>query len=137
MAQHWEIFRGGQTVPSSDRIGVSINQKNILTLSKYTYELLGRPPKVLVMFVKRDSTIGLAPTHRDDPDGFDVKPKGGGQNFTVHITPFCRHHGIFIEATERFAKPGLTREGFLTLDLNETINVSNRRKRPEGSGRRN
>lgn len=130
MAEHWEIFRGGQTVPSSDRIGVSINQKNILTLSKYTYGLLGRPPKVLVMFKKRDSIIALSPTHKDDPDGFDVKPKSGGQNFTVHITPFCRHHGIFIEHTERFAKPGLTKEGFLTLDLNETINVSNRRKRP-------
>ncbi|MDM7923967.1 MAG: hypothetical protein QUS14_16860 [Pyrinomonadaceae bacterium] len=129
MAQHWDIFRGGQTVPSSDRLGVSINNKNTLTLNKYTYTFLGRPAKVLVMFDKRDSVIGLSPTHADDPDGFDVKPKGGGLNFIIHITPFCRHHGIFIESTERFAKPGLTREGFLTLDLKETINVGNRRKR--------
>lgn len=111
------------------RLGVSINKKNILTLNKYTYGILGRPEKVLVMFDKRNSVIGLSATHKDDPDGFDVKSKGGAQNFFVHITPFCRHHGIFINQTERFAKPGLSREGYLTLDLNETINVSNRKKR--------
>lgn len=129
MAQHWDIFRGGQTIPSKERLGVSINNKNILTLNKYTYGILGRPEKVLVMFDKRNSLIGLSATHKDDPDGFDVKPKGGALNFVVHITPFCRHHGIFIEQTERFAKPGLSREGYLTLDLKETINVSNRKKR--------
>lgn len=131
MAQHWDIFRGGQTVPSNQRLSVSINNKNTLTLNKYTYGILGRPEKVLVMFDKRDSIIGLSPTHKDDPDGFEVKPKGGAQNFVIHITPFCRHHGIFLERTERFAKPGLSREGYLTLDLKETINVSNRKKRPK------
>ena len=129
MATHWDIFRGGQTVPSRDRLSVSINAKSILTLSKYTRRIIGDPEKVLVMFNKRENTIGLSPTHSADADGFDVKPKGGSQNYTIHITPFCRHHGIFIEATERFAKPTLTPEGFLTLNLNETINVSNRRKR--------
>lgn len=129
MVLHWDIFRGGETVPSSERLGVSINVKGILTLNKYTYGLMGRPAKVLVMFDKRDAVIGLAPTYEDDPDGFEVKPKGGGQNFVIHIMPFCRHHGIFVEATERFAKPGLTAEGYLTLDLKNTINVSNRRKR--------
>lgn len=132
MAQHWDIFRGGQTVPSNQRLSVSINNKNTLTLNKYTYEILGRPEKVLVMFDKRDSIIGLSPTHKDDPDVFDVEPKGGAQNFVIHITPFCRHHGIFPERTERFAKPGLSREGYLTLDLKETINVSNRKKRSLG-----
>ncbi len=81
------------------------------------------------MFDKRESLIGLSPTHKDDPDGFEVKPKGGGQNYVIHIAPFCRHHNILIEATERFAEPGLRPEGFLTLDLKNTINVSHRRKR--------
>ena len=129
MAIQWDIFRGGQTVPSNERLSVSINAKNVLTLNKYTREMLGRPEAVLVMFNKRDSVIGLSPTHAGDPDGFEVKPKNGGQNYIVHITPFCRHHNILIEATERFATPGLTREGYLTLDLKNTINVSNRRKR--------
>ena len=116
-------------MPSRERLSVSINAKNTLTLSKYTRRIMGDPEWVLVMFDKKEAVIGLSPTHKDDPDGFEVKPKGGGQNFIIHITPFCRHHRIFIEATERFAKPGLSQEGFLTLDLKETINVSNRRKR--------
>ncbi|MGD9561733.1 MAG: hypothetical protein AB7F88_05890 [Pyrinomonadaceae bacterium] len=129
MATHWDIFRGGETKPSSGKISVSINMKHVLTLNKYTRSLLGDPEAVLVMFDKRESIIGLSPTHAADKDGFQVKPKGGGQNFVIHIAPFCRHHNIMIEATERFAEPGLSREGYLTLDLKNTINVSNRRKR--------
>ena len=124
-----DIFRGGQTTPSNERLSVSINAKYVLTLNRYTRRILGEPEWVQVMFNKREGMIGLSPTHADDPDGFQVRPKGGGQNYTIHIAPFCRHHNILIHATERFAKPGLTREGYLTLDINNTINVSNRRKR--------
>ena len=66
--------------------------------------MLGRPEAVLLMFNKRDMVIGLSPTHAADPDGFEVKAKGGGCNFTVHAAPFCRHHSILIESTERFCK---------------------------------
>ena len=129
MAIHWDIFRGGQTVPSSERFSISINAQNILTLNRYTRRILGDPAAVLVMFNKRESVIGISPTHAGDPDAFEVKPKSGGQHYVIHIAPFCRHHDILIEATERFAKPALTREGYLALDLKDTINVSNRRKR--------
>lgn len=129
MATQWDIFRGGQTKPSNTRLSVSINHKYVLTLNKYTREILGKPPAVLVMFNKKDGVIGLSATHEADPDGFELKPKSAAQNYIVHIAPFCRHHNIVIETTERFAQPGLTREGYLALDLNNTINVSNRRKR--------
>jgi len=129
MATQWEIFRGGQTVPSNERLSVSINAQSVLTLNRYTREILGKPDALLVMFDKRERVIGLSPTHGKDPDGFEIKPKNGGQNYIVHIAPFCRYHNILIEATERFAMPGLTREGYLTLDLKNTINVSNKRKR--------
>lgn len=98
-------------------------------MNRYTRGILENPETVIVMFNKRDSVIGLSPTHAGDPDGFEVKQKGRGQNYVIHIAPFCRHHKILIEATERFATPGMTSEGFLTLDLKNTINVSNRRKR--------
>lgn len=129
MATHWDIFRGGESRPSNTRLSVSINAKNVLTLNRYTRKILGDPEWVLVMFDKRESVIGLMKTHPGDKDGFQVKPKGGGQNYVIHIAPFCRHHGIFIEATERFAQPGLSPEGYLTLDLKNTINVSHRKKR--------
>ena len=129
MAIHWDIFGGGQSIPSNQRLSVSINAKYVLTLNRYTRRILGEPEAVMVMFNKRESVIGLSPTHAGDADAFEVKPKGGGQNYVIHITPFCRHHDILIEATERFAKPALTREGYLALDLKDTINISNRRKR--------
>ena len=129
MGTHWDIFRGGQTVPSNERLSITINNKHILTLNRYTRKILGDPEWVLVMFDKRSSMIGLSPTHAGDPDGFQVRPKSGGMNYVIHLAPFCRHHNIMFENTERFAQPGLSPEGYLALDLKDTINVSNRRKR--------
>ena len=131
MAIQWEVFRGGQTKPSGERLTVSINKKGNLTLSTYACSLLGTPEKVLVMFNKRDTLIGLSPTHAADEDGFDVTPGSGGHNYIIRAAPFCRHHNISVEVTERFAKPGLTNEGYLTLDLKETINVSVRKRRKD------
>ncbi len=131
MAVQWEVFRGGQTVRGNRRITVSINKNMVLRLNPYAREVLGKPDAVLLMFNRRDSVIALSPTHAADPDRFDLKSKSNGQDWVIHTAPFCRHHNITIEQTERFAKPGLTREGYLKLDLKETIKV--RRRRPEKS----
>ena len=126
-SHHWEIFRGGQTMPRNKHLSATINRKHVLLLNRYTYNTLGTPEAVLLMYDSLQRTIGVSPTRAGDPDGFTVKLKNG-LNYIVHTAPFCRYHGILIEATERFVEPGLTREGYLTLDLKNTVNVSNRRK---------
>ena len=129
MALHWEKFTGGPTRAENTDFAITINAKNVITLNKYARKKLGEPEGVLLLFERKESLIGLVPTSLKDKDAFPLKPKGGGLNYVVHAAPFCRHHGIVIERTERFSHVDFDNEGILRLDLKSTHDVSNRRKR--------
>ncbi len=100
----------------------------MLTFNKFTAKALGNPEAVLLLFEKKESLIGIKPSTMTEKDAFPLKPKSGAMNFIVHAAPFCRHHNIVIERTERFDHPEIDDEGILRLDLKNTHDVSNRRK---------
>jgi hypothetical protein len=129
MALHWEKFKGGPTRPENTDFAITINAKNILTFNKFARKMLGEPEAVLLLFEKKESMIGLVAASLKDQDAFPMKPKGGGLNYIVHAAPFCRHFGIVIEKTERFDGPEIDDQGILRLDLKNTHDVSNRKKR--------
>lgn len=129
MVIHWEKFKGGPTKPENQDFAITINRKLVLTFNKYAVKMLGNPEAVLLLFEKQESMIGVVPSNMKDKDAFPLKPKGGGLNFVVHTAPFCRHFGIMIDKTERFVGPDLDDQGILRLDLKNTHDVSNRRKR--------
>jgi hypothetical protein len=95
LSTQWEIFRGGETIPSNKHLSVTINAKNVLLLNRNTRNILGNPEAVLLMYDRLKRMIGVAATHAGDADGFTVKLIGL-QNYVIHTAPFCRHHGIVI-----------------------------------------
>ncbi len=127
MTSQWQIFRGGETKPRNSDFAITINRDFVLKMNRYTRNILGDPEAILLMYNPDENVIGIAATHKDDPDGFSVKVKGG-ISYVVHTAPFCRHHGLFFQATEKFVMPGLTREGYVTLDLKNTSVASRRKK---------
>ena len=127
MSSEWEVYRGGETKPNNTNFAITINKDFVLKMNRYARGMLGNPDAALLMFNRDENVIRIAPTHIADPNGFRVKVKGG-ISYIVHAAPFCRHHGFFFEATERFVAPGLSREGYLTLDLKNTRVVSRRKK---------
>lgn len=130
MAIHWDVFKGGATRPSNDRINVTLNKKNVLTINRFTAKLLGNPEAVILMFDKKESVIGVVPSNLRDKYAFALKPKGRVNcNWVVNTAPFCRHFGIIIDRTEKFDDAELDDEGILRLDLRKTHNVSNRKRR--------
>lgn len=128
MAIHWETFKGGPTRAENQDFAITINYKNVLTFNKYAAKMLGNPDAVKLMFEKKESLIGVVASSMKDKDAFPLKPKSGGMNWVVHTAPFCRHHGIMIDKTERFNRPDIDEQGILRLDLKDTHDVSNRRK---------
>jgi hypothetical protein len=130
MALHWETFKGGPTKPENQDFAITINRKNVLTFNRYAVKALGNPEAVMLMFEKKESLIGIVASSLKDKDAFPLKRKGARDiNWTVHVAPFCRHHKIMIDKTERFEHPEIDEAGILRLDLKNTHDVSNRRKR--------
>jgi hypothetical protein len=127
MALHWETFRGGPTKPEKEDFAVTINRKYMLTFNRYAVKMLDDPDAVKLLFEKKESLIGIVASSRKDKEAFPLKPKGG-VSWVVHSAPFCRHHGLIIERTEKFDHPELDEAGILRLDLKNTHDVSNRRK---------
>ncbi len=126
---HWETFKGGPTKPENQAFAITINHKKVLTLNKFTVKTLNNPEAVILMFDKKESVIGVVPSNMREKYAFPLKPKGGGLNFVVHTAPFCRHFNIRIDKTEKFDHPELDDQGVLRLDLKNTHDVSNRKKR--------
>lgn len=128
MVLHWEKFKGGPTRLENTDYAITINKKHVITFNKYARKMLNNAEGVLLLFERKESLIGVVPTSMKDKDAFPLKPKGGGLNYVVHAAPFCRHHGIVIERTERFDHVDFDNEGILRLDLKMTHDVSNRKK---------
>lgn len=128
MALYWEAFKGGPTRPENHDFGITINYKSVLTFNRFAVNALGNPNAVKLLFVKKERMIGIVASSLKDMDAFPLKPKNS-VNWVINAAPFCRHHKIVIEKTEKFDHPEIDNEGILRLDLKQTHDVSNRRKR--------
>jgi hypothetical protein len=128
MALHWEAFKGGPTRKENNDFGITINRKSVLTFNRFAVDALGNPAAVLLFFEKQEKLIGIVASSLKEKDAFPLKPKNS-VNWVVNSAPFCRHHKIVIEKTEKFDHPEIDDAGILRLDLKNTHDVSNLRKR--------
>lgn len=134
MALHWETFKGGPTKPENQDFSITINKRHELTFNRYAVKMLGDPDAVKLMFEKSESLIGVVASNLKDKDAFPLKAKNG-YNWIVHLAPFCRHHKILIDKTEKFDHPEIDEQGILRLDLKGTHDVSIRRTRKSRADR--
>lgn len=125
----FEKFRGGPTQAPTERIYVTINKENVIGLNANCYRLLGKPPAVYLYFSRAKDIIAVEPVHSFRlPEAFPVKQKTS-VGWRINASPFCKHFGIKIDATERFIHPEF-RDRALQLKLSETVTVrQHRRKR--------
>ncbi|MBK8466210.1 MAG: hypothetical protein IPL32_10305 [Chloracidobacterium sp.] len=128
MALYWEAFKGGPTRPENHDFGITINHKSVLTFNRFAVNELNNADAVKLLFEKKESLIGIVASSLNDKDAFPLKPKNS-VNWVVNAAPFCRHHKIVIEKTEKFDHPVIDEKGILWLDLKATHDVSVRRKR--------
>jgi hypothetical protein len=99
----------------------------LIYLKGNCHRLLGRPEAVKLFFNRGKDRIAIKPGHARLADVFPLKEKSG--YFLLHASPFCRHFGIRLNATEKFVNPEIDNEGILHLDLATTVNVSGVRRR--------
>jgi len=124
----WEKFRGGQTLPNNERVHATIGKTGIIFINKNLHRLWGKPAAVYLYFNRAKDQIALEPTSPRLPEAFHVKEKNGG--WFIHASPFCRHFGIKLDTTHMFARPDLSDDGKLLLDLSNLVKIGGiKRKR--------
>ncbi len=131
MIRRWEKFTAGPPEPRSSRRYVSINPRGLILFNEKVYLEFGKPEAVVLLFDKANSMIGLSPANRKLKEAFPVRSKDS--YWFVRASVFCRHHGIRLNTTERFADPEIDGEGIMLLDLTRTVSAAqlypNTRKR--------
>jgi hypothetical protein len=132
MDRDFEKFRGGPTKSTADRIHVTINKENVIGINQNCYRLLGKPPAVYLYFSRNRDVIAVEPVQSPNlPAAFPVKPKTS-VGWRINASPFCKHFGIRLDATERFINPEI-RDGKLHLNLGETVTTRQIRRKKKSS----
>lgn len=127
MDRSFEKFRGGPTKPAQDRMHVTINKINVISLNKNAHRHLGGPMAVYLFFSREQDTIAIEPSSPRLPESFPVLEKNSS-GWRVNAAPFCRHFGIDIDTTLKFIDPEI-RDGALHLKLSETVSVAQVKKK--------
>lgn len=126
MAEYWELFKAGPNLAKDVRMHVTIDKKNVIRMNRVVHKMLGSPVAVALFFNKRHSMIGIVKADKDLKEAFPVVEHNG--TFIVHSRPLCKHYGIDIVGTQKFAAPNFDEEGIMRLDLSTTTRTANRKR---------
>lgn len=127
MERKFEKFVGGPTQSTHDRIYISLNKANLITMNNNCYRMLRKPAAVNLYYSRVDDIIAIEPLDNlRSPSTFPVKPKSSS-GWCIHASPFCKHFNIRLTTTERFITPAFV-DGALHLKLSETVTVRHHKR---------
>lgn len=121
----FEEYRGGATVPASERMHVTLAANGRIFFNRKVHALLGKPTGVYLYFSRTDDQIAVEPASSRLPESLPVLETK--QGWRVNAAPFCRHFRLKLDTTEKFIHPEIT-DGHLLLKLSETVTVSTPRR---------
>ncbi len=128
-AREWETYEGGPNESYASRLHVTLNSKSIMLLNQNVYRELGEPEAVMLMYDKRNQTIGVRRAVEGDVRPFPVKMHPKGSHFLVHTANFCRFYKIVPTYNLRFYEARIDGNGVLVLRLQKTEPVIARVRR--------
>lgn len=136
MDRSYEVFLGGATKPAQDKLHITINSQNVISLNANCYRRMGEPDAVRLAFSREYHTIAVVPCSPRLAESFPVLTKNNSGR-RINAAPFCRHFRIYIDSTLRFLDPEIDSDATLHLDLRKVVNVSQvrRKQRPRSESR--
>jgi hypothetical protein len=117
MKRNWQLCRHDDSGRHLTQ-HVTLNRAGEISLGRYTYEKLGQPEKVLLLYDAVTHTIGVQPTSGSAKHGFRIVPlKSGGR---IHARRLTAEFNLKVPHTLRFTTAEFDPDGILLLDLNNT-----------------
>ena len=123
----WIKFTGGPFEPFGERTYVSITGNGRILLNRRAYELIGNPKRIQLYFKPESGFIGISAAHERLGTAFPVRQYNGSA--VAHCSTFVRHFGISLKGTHKFVDVDLSSEGYLRLNLANTIQVGGHKRR--------
>lgn len=130
IVREWDEYHGGPIDTARDRLHVTLSGRALILLNRNVFKLLGEPEWAMLLYDRRNHTIGVRPAGPTDIKPFPVKRHIKGSHHYIHAKPFCRHHNILPTEHVRFTTPELNHEGILILDLQQTEPVVPKKRKP-------
>lgn len=117
MLRQWEEFPVGPGGRGPNDLRVTLSRKGEIMVGAKAFEKMGRPEVAVLLFDRKNHTIGVCPADEKAVNGFPLIPKKKCRHRIVRANLFCRHYGIRVERTVAFSRPVIDEDGVLVLDL--------------------
>ncbi len=130
MIEDFEVFTGTAR-PAPGQPTVTIQRKGVLSMTAATYELLGSPPTVELLYSKSRNTIGIRPADPSLPHAIRVRKQSVSNTYLIAGQAFTATYGLRHPEARRY--PAKLEGKILLIDLNSGWEEarSNRTRRPE------
>src|SRR5688500_17661438 len=126
--RNWEEFPVGPGISTKGKeLRVTLNRKGEIMIGARAFEALGEPEAAVLLFDRRNHTIGVAPADDDAVNAYPMIAKRNCRHRTVRANLFCRHFKIYVPRTAAFGKTEIDENGVLLLDLRTLIGVGRRK----------
>ena len=125
LERDFEKFAAGPLESEDKRLHVTMRRKGVIYLNGNVHRLLGKPEAVSLFFSRERETIAICPADVRRRESFPLVKQANG--WRIRSSPFFRHYEIKVSTTQRFIRPEYTADGYLLLELRQTINSPARR----------
>ena len=128
MKADWEVIKRGDVMPQYAGLYVTMNRAGNIVMSRVTWEMVGAPKAVYIMWDAPNQRIGLLKTVPEKKNAYPTRvanKRTGAKLLRGHR--LVKEKGIDLPHTVHFRDARIDEEGILVLDL-RTAKESNRAK---------
>lgn len=123
MGRQWEQYSFENRNGSPRVLQATLNKRGWILFNQHTWQELGLPGEVVLLFDRRTGTIGVRGAGPLDKHTLKVVETSKVGNRLVRANSFCRELNVLPTRTVRFTAPTIE-NGVLVLDLTMTRPLS-------------
>ena len=113
----WQTIKRGDMPSGTARFSVSVNTRGFITMNKWTFAHMGKPPAFQILFDKGSNRIGLKPCGFMDKNAYPVKGYNRHGAKMIRAYRLLLECGIDLPHTMQFNEVYVGRDGVLILEL--------------------
>lgn len=120
MPRQFEVFTGRFKPASNKFMRVTLNARGSFSLNHATYEALGSPKFVELLYDAASGAIGMRAADESNRHAYPVRTQRNAKSYLVGARAFYMHYGLNLEGLTVFNDPQVD-EGILILENGQVL----------------